>query len=1115
MIRQNNLSLRFISHILPILFLIFLFNSAFGATFTVTKTEDTNDGICDSDCSLREAIVAANAVGSDDQINFSSNLFGNIQSILTNTEFTIINNGKLSINGTGSHLLQLRGFNNYQPSLQRIFYIAPGADVTLSDLYISQGGAGGAVKSGFGGAILNDNAVLKVNNCQIYSNLYATGGAAIYNDSGTVNINNSAFLNNQTYGGVIENNQGTIIVRDTEILYNNGSGIKNSGNLTVENSTFLFNFSFYKGGGILNTGIAKVTNSTFNANTANERGGAIYNSSSLALESSTIFHNGAREISNIAGGGISNESGGSVTAHNTIIAGNINNDPYTFDGSNSAPSDYAGTLDSLGYNLIQNTSQAIITGITTGNILDTVPQLSYIAGEFGGATSTLALKINSPAIDAGDPNNFPNTDQRGFSRPQDGDANGSFLPDIGAYETTRITEPSTFTVKNINDSGEGSLRNAVETANATYGDDTINFDPAVFNSPKTITLQNWGIKIASGSNLTINGPGADLLKITTKKQNNVITLDAYDAIAVLNNATISEGIIGIYNLGNLTLNDSVVEYNSASDRIPTSGFYSTGIYSQRHVLASKMNINNSIVRYNKASQTGSGIRINKSDVNINNSTISDNELLGGQNGNCGVGIEVRNSILNVKNSTISRNKSLLSAEGGGICASWASNINLDNVTIAENKAGGGIWMSSGATMNISNSTIAQNYGIGIQTNGQTINSKNSIIAKNTSGDVWGAMNSQGYNLILHTTNATITGIETGNIFGVDPQFNSKGLQNNGGQTETIALLPTSPAIDKGNPNDFPLTDQRGFSRPRDGDGNGSVLPDIGAFELQNKSGKNSVLFDFDGDGKSDISVFRPSNGAWYIQRSASGFTGVTFGADGDLLAPADFDGDGKTDVSVFRPSDGGWYRVNSSTNTFYGATFGANGDLPRPADFDGDGKADISVFRPSNGSWYRLNSSNNSFYGVAFGANGDKPLIADFDGDGKSDIAVFRPSTGAFYSLDSTTGAFRGVAFGLGTDIPTLGDYDGDGKTDVAVFRPSDGGWYRVNSSTNSFYGLTFGANGDIPAAADYDGDGKTDVAVFRPSAGAWYRLNSTNGGFYGESFGAGTDKPVPAAFLQ
>ena len=270
-------------------------------------------------------------------------------------------------------------------------------------------------------------------------------------------------------------------------------------------------------------------------------------------------------------------------------------------------------------------------------------------------------------------------------------------------------------------------------------------------------------------------------------------------------------------------------------------------------------------------------------------------------------------------------------------------------------------------------------------------------------------------------------------------------------------------------------------------------------------------YDFDGDGKSDISVFRESNGAWYINNSQNGFIAVTFGQNGDKITPADFDGDGKTDIAVFR--NGFWYYLKSSNNSFVGLQFGQSGDIPIPADFDGDNKADINVFRPSNGAWYRLNSSNNSFNGTIFGQNGDKPLIADFDGDGKSDITVFRPSNGTFYSLNSSNGAFRAVAFGLSTDIPTLGDFDGDGKTDVAVFRPSNGGWYRLNSLNGAFVGILFGQNGDVPTAADYDGDGKTDIAVFRN--GNWYYLKSSNGAFVGQTFGFSTDKPIPAAFIQ
>ena len=271
-------------------------------------------------------------------------------------------------------------------------------------------------------------------------------------------------------------------------------------------------------------------------------------------------------------------------------------------------------------------------------------------------------------------------------------------------------------------------------------------------------------------------------------------------------------------------------------------------------------------------------------------------------------------------------------------------------------------------------------------------------------------------------------------------------------------------------------------------------------------------FDFDGDGKSDVSVFRPANGGWYISNSSNGsLNSAIFGIDTDLIAPADFDGDGKTDVAVFR--NGTWYYLQSSDGAFKAVGFGQAGDLPRPADFDGDGKADINVFRPSNGGWYRLNSSNGAFIGAAFGQDGDKPLVADFDGDGKSDIAVFRPSAGTFYWLESSTGQFKATPFGISEDIPSVGNFDGDAKTDVAVFRPSNGGWYRYNSSNGAFVAQQFGVSGDIPAAADFDGDGKSDIAVFRPSNGAWYILQSSNGGFTGQVFGASGDKPVPSAF--
>ncbi|MDQ3799863.1 MAG: Ig-like domain-containing protein [Acidobacteriota bacterium] len=265
-----------------------------------------------------------------------------------------------------------------------------------------------------------------------------------------------------------------------------------------------------------------------------------------------------------------------------------------------------------------------------------------------------------------------------------------------------------------------------------------------------------------------------------------------------------------------------------------------------------------------------------------------------------------------------------------------------------------------------------------------------------------------------------------------------------------------------------------------------------------------AAYDFDGDGKSDISVFRPADGVWYLNRSSQGFTAVQFGISTDKLAPADYDGDGKTDFGVFR--DGNWYLLRSTAG-FGGVQFGQSGDIPQPADFDGDGKTELAVFRPSAGTWFTLNLVNNQFNAVQFGASGDKPVVADYDADGKADYAVYRPADGTWYLLRSQAG-FTGVQFGISTDKPVVGDYDGDGRADPAVYR--NGTWYLLRSS-QGFTGIQFGISTDLPAPADYDGDGRTDPAVYRDNT--WYLLQSTQG-FAGMQFGASGDQPVSNTFV-
>ncbi|MBK8466762.1 MAG: VCBS repeat-containing protein [Chloracidobacterium sp.] len=646
---------------------------------------------------------------------------------------------------------------------------------------------------------------------------------------------------------------------------------------------------------------------------------------------------------------------------------------------------------------------------------------------------------------------------------------------------TPTIPPIVLTINSLNDPGNGvcddnecTLREAINAVNENGpGEDFITFAGSLFPAPQVIELQTALPSI--NTPMALLGPGAN--KLTVRRADGAADFSVFSIAGVSSNVrlegmTIANGRAeyggGIVSFGNLTLNYVHI----------------TGNY---------------------ASNVGGGVhlRVFFTPINavFNGCTISGNTA--GDFGGAGIGFYGESgSNLKILNSTISANNSTTGA-GGGILFFSAideSTLNVVNSTIANNSAGtgGGIYTTA--------SPVDQ----------ATTTLRNTIIANNSPNNLSAFIQpeatyvSQGFNLTNDNGGGYLNA--TGDKINAFPRLAPLG--NYGGTTPTHALLSRSDALDAGNnAGSGVIYDQRLSMRPKDlaSIPNAADGTDIGSYEAEGLP--SQALFDYDGDSKTDISVFRPTDGAWYIQQSQAGLYGTLFGFGSDKIAPADYDGDGKTDIAVYRPSTGIWYVLKSSDGTVEYYVFGLAEDLPTPADYDGDGKADVSVFRPSTGTWYRQNSSNGSFSGIQFGAGEDKPTVGDFDGDGKSDIAVFRPSSGAWYRINSGDGSLYGELFGFGTDIIAPADYDGDGKTDLGAYRATDGIWYLKYSSNSVYDYKVFGLASDIPAPGDFDGDGKTDINVFRPSDGTWYRQNSSNGAFIAFQFGATGDKPTMTAF--
>jgi CSLREA domain-containing protein len=769
----------------------------------------------DGDCSLREAIAAANtnapvdACGSGDVLT-DTITFDVAGTITVTSQLSVTAGGPLVIDG-GEVITTSGGRTN------RVWWVEMGSEITLQHMVVTDGfvgwnnGAGLYNNAGnltiiqskfvrnrytynsFGGGIFSLDGTLNVLDSLIAENgslMNCTFGGGIATWGGVGEITRTSIQNNESYGccfevcvgggGGLSLSYGSVVtIYESDILSNTtyveGGGIQNEGTLAVVNSTLSGNHSGQEGGAIANYGTLTVTNSTLSGNASEIEyyqlsGGAILNNGTLSITNSTLTGNHAW-----SGGAIAN--GGTLTVTNGTFSGN------SADGVGGGLFSFGSTLTAINTIVANSLSGGDCSGViidgghnissgdtcgfdpANGSMPNTDPLLGPIQDN-GGPTWTQALLSGSPAIDAGDDAQCPPTDQRGVPRPQDGDGDGNPVCDIGSYEF----EPGHLIVTTLDDivdpdDGLCSLREALDTANTnSYLEDCgmgdVLTDTITFDVSGTITVTSH-LSVTVGGPLVVDGGSV----ITTSGGGSTpIWVIHTDANLTLLNLTTNGGHSiwggGIHNSGELRIINNHINNNFASYCWDFNCYgWGGGIYNQGVLYMYK-----STLRGNGALSSGGGI-FNTGYLQIINSTLSENTALG--------------------NSGAIRN------EGGTLL--------LINSTLFGNNLGSG-GSSFLANTIITDSLRVDCYGI-------PIDGGNNISSDDTCG--------------FDPAN--------GSMPNTDPLLGP--LQDNGGPTLTHALKYLSPAIDAGDNTQCPPTDQRGVPRPLDGNGDGEVVCDIGSYEV--------------------------------------------------------------------------------------------------------------------------------------------------------------------------------------------------------------------------------------------------------------------------------------------